>query len=109
MDAQAAGIRLAEEDSRPKTPLTDAVAGFLEDTRLTKSAKTAEAYRETLRTFTESAVRKHMEDLDRKDVLGYIARLKEKGNAPRTIHNRITFLRTFFRAHGAALPIAKGD
>ena len=52
---------------------------------------------------------KHREDLDRKDVLRYIARLKEKGNAPRTIHKRITFLRTFFQAHNAALPISRGD
>ncbi len=109
MDARAAGVLLAESEHTPKSPLTEAIAGFLDDTRLTKSAKTAEAYGETLQTFAESAGKKHLEDLDRKDVLRYIARLKEKGNAPRTIHNRITFLRAFFRAHNAALPISRGD
>ncbi len=109
LDAQAAGVQLAEAEHKPKTALSEAVASFLEDTRLTKASKIAEAYTETLRTFAEHAAKKHLEDVDRKDVLRYMARLKGKGNAPRTIHNRITFLRTFFRAHGMALPVSKGD
>ena len=109
MDAQAAGVLLGGAERKPRTPLTEAIADYLDDTRLTKSAKTAEAYGETLRTFADSVASKHLEDLGRKDVLRYIARLKEKGNAPRTIYNRITFLRTFFRAHGATLPMTRGD
>ncbi len=109
MEALAAGVAVAGEHSKAKTLFSDDIVAYLEDVRFTKSAKTAEAYRETMRGFAESTGKKYLNDLDRKDVLGYMAYLREKNNVPRTVHNRLIFLRTFFRAHGLLLPIGKGD
>ena len=109
VEAIAAGMVVAGENSKPKTLLGQDIAAYLEDVRFTKSAKTAEAYRETMRGFAESTGKKYLNDLDRRDVLGYMAYLRERNNVPRTIHNRLIFLRTFFRAHGSVLPIGKGD
>lgn len=109
MDAVAAGVAVADEDRKRKTRLADAIAAYLEDTRFTKSAKTAVAYGETMRGFAESVTKSYLEDLERKDVLCYMAYLRDRKNAPRTIFNRLIFLRTFFRAHGLTLPINKGD
>lgn len=44
---------MAEADT-PKSVLSEAIAAYLQDTRLTKATKTVEAYAETMRGFAES-------------------------------------------------------
>ncbi len=97
IEALAVGVAIADEDSKPKILLAEDVAAYLEDVRCIKSAETAEAYRETMRGFAESTGKKYLNDLARKDVLGQMAYLREKNNVPRTVHNRLIFLRTFLR------------
>jgi hypothetical protein len=50
-----------------------------------KSAKTLAAYRLTVRAFSSLAKKEHIEDINREDLLSYIAALRKKGSSPRTI------------------------
>lgn len=42
-------------------------------------------------------------------MLRYVQHLRARGSAPRTIHNRLVYLRTFLRSHNLVLPLAKDD
>jgi integrase/recombinase XerD len=83
------------------TPLIkDRVAEYLRETREHKSVATLAAYKVTLQRFMKSCKKGHLEDLDRTDLLTFITALKDKGNAPRTVRNRIDFLQTFLHHFG---------
>lgn len=109
LDAEAVGVATIDSEAQPKTMLATAIVTYIEDTGFTKAPKTATAYAESLRGFAESTAKKYLEDLERRDVLGYMAYLRRRGNVPRTVHSRLIFLRTFFRAHSLLLPLQKGD
>jgi integrase/recombinase XerD len=89
--------------------LTHAIAEYLSDTAAGKSSRTDRAYSYTLRTFTSVCKRKTLEEVVRRDVLDFIARLRANGNAPRTVSNYVNFLLTFFKRHGVAWPLLQTD
>ncbi len=109
MAARAAGVAVVGDECHSKSRLAEAIEAFLEDTRLTKAPKTAAAHGETLHGLAISMDVRYLDDLGRREVLRYIQHLRGRGNAPRTIHNRLVFLRTFLRSHNFVMPIAKGD
>ena len=109
--AQADGISVVDDTPTQSNlrPLTEAVAEYLAETKIHKSKKTYAAYSLTLSLFSESCTREHLEKIDRKDVLGFMAFLKEKGNAPRTVSNRIDYLKIFLNHFGVSPQLQKSD
>jgi integrase/recombinase XerD len=92
------------------TCLDTAIADFLVEVSTHKSKKTLAAYSLTLRQFRESCSKKFAEEIDRKAVLAFAARLKEHGNGPRTVSNRVNILKRFLAGHlGRPWPLAKSD
>jgi integrase len=107
--AVPAGVTLANstEAATTKRSLSDAITGYLTETKNLKSRKTFLAYDLTLRLFSESCQKEHLEDLDRNDLLSFIDFLKSRANVPRTIRNRIDFLQIFLHHFGIS-SILKG-
>lgn len=82
--------------------LDDAIAEYLDETAKHKSKRTLAAYRVTLKLFRESCSKHRVDTITRKDVMDFAASLRARGNAPRTVRNRVDFLQIFF--HHYKLP-----
>lgn len=101
--AKAAGVEVkddAPDRSASQRSLAAAVAEYLDKTKANKSKKTLAACITTVNGFLETCKKEFLEDLDRKDLLDYIADLKRKGNSPRTIRNRVDFFQIFLHHFG---------
>jgi len=93
-------------------PMLECVGTYLKETKEHKSKKTFAAYRETLQLFADALTGKsfeeidwdspspefvealagrHIEDITREDVLFFKSFLGKRGNAPRTVRNRVDF------------------
>jgi integrase/recombinase XerD len=102
-------------------PMLACAATCLKETKAHKSKKTFAAYRETLELFAEALTGKsfedidwdspspefvealagrHIEDITRKDVLSFKSFLEKRGNAPRTVRNRVDFFQIFLHHFG---------
>jgi putative SOS response-associated peptidase YedK len=86
-----------------------AVAGFLEETELTKKPKTLAAYATALNYFT-SCRKLYVHEIDRHDLLKFSAFLRdEKEQSPRSVYNKfetvMTFLMTMTGRLATTLPL----
>jgi integrase/recombinase XerD len=112
LSAQAVGVSVEGFGTEPKrTPLDQVVSEYLLEVSAHKSKKTFDAYSLALRLFRQSCAHKHLEELDgnRTVVLGFMTHLRQQGDGPRTVANRVDFLRTFFLHRGLKWPLAKSD
>ena len=109
LEAKAVGVELVEgaPATEKQTPLTEAVAEYLSEVKDSKAIKTYLAYSLTLRQFREAVRQESLEAIDRKDVLTFIAFMRSKGNGPRTIANRVVYLKGFFHRFGLKSPLLK--
>jgi integrase/recombinase XerD len=97
--AQASGVEIPDEMEAGSTngrDLNETNSEYLGEVKSGKSHKTHLAYSVTLREFVSACKSATLEELDRADVLAFIVALRERGIAPRTIANRVTYLKTFF-------------
>jgi integrase len=95
------GVAVIPEGTNGQRTLATAVAEFLEDTRLTKKAKTLAAYTTALDYFTESCSKHFVTDIERKDLLRFAAFLRDdKEQAPRSCWNKFSNVMTFLKANG---------
>jgi integrase/recombinase XerD len=92
-----------------KTNLRESIAEYLADTAAGKSRKTLYAYTRTLNTFASVCPKQYLEQIDRRDILNYIAHLRRCGNVPRTVANRVDFLHIFFNHKKISWPLEKTD
>lgn len=109
LDAQAAGVVLAEQEPERRTPLKAAITEYLEEVKDAKAIKTLLAYSLTLKLFAEAIKRESLEEIDRKDVLAFIRSMRTEKQSPRTIANRVSYLNTFFYRFGLKSPLLKTD
>src|SRR5579863_2123362 len=99
---QGVSLGLLANDTVPDarigaTDLDDAIRLYLGDTAELKSKKTYDAYAFTLSGFRAACpVPKRLEAVTRRDILVYMAALRQAGNVPRTIRNRVDYLKIFF-------------
>ena len=110
--AQAAGVEIPDENKAQQQSgrdLNESIVEYLGEVKIGKSHKTYLAYGMTLREFARDCNSKAMEELNRTDVLAYIGALRERGITPRTIANRVAFLKTFFLHYELAWPLLKTD
>jgi integrase/recombinase XerD len=122
--AIAAGATVIERDSTEETSpkmqeasttergtlLSEAIEEYLTEVSLQKAPATYVAYEHTLRLFRETCNDgQPLEQLERKDLLAFVAKLKAEGKEARTVANHISFLKVFFRRFGVAWPLLKTD
>jgi site-specific recombinase XerD len=69
----------------PQTSLSKASADYLDEIAAHKSKKTFAAYSLTLKLFQQCCSKRHLEDIERKDILNFMSFLKDMKNGPRTV------------------------
>jgi integrase/recombinase XerD len=90
--------------------LATAVAEFLDETKLTKKPKTLAAYSTALNYFTESCPKLYLSDIERRDMLKFVAFLREeKSQSPRSVYNKFENVMTFLKAQGIRGLVGKND
>lgn len=105
------GVAVVPENGKDgQRSLAKAVAGFLDETKLTKKPKTLAAYTTALNYFTESCPKLYLHDIERKDLLKFCAFLREeKEQAPRSVYNKFENVMTFLKAQGIRGLVGKND
>jgi integrase/recombinase XerD len=87
-----------------------AVTEYLEETKLTKKAKTHAAYSTALAYFQESCHKLFLHEIERRDLLKFSAFLRdEKEQSPRTVYNKFENVMTFLKAQGIRGLVGKND
>ncbi len=105
-----AGVPVLAQVDESRPTLTAAIAEFLEETKLTKKPKTLSAYRTALQYFQESCHKLYVQDIERKDLLKFIAFLRdEKGQSARSVYNKFEVTMTFLKAQKVRDLIGKND
>jgi integrase len=96
---------------KPSSPLVaECIADFIEETTLTKKKKTVYAYTLATEYFAESFKKKHMNEIERIDMLRFAAFLRdEKELSPRTCRNVFGNVMTFLKAKDVTGIVKKGD
>jgi integrase/recombinase XerD len=90
--------------------LATAVAEFLDETKLTKKPKTLAAYTTALNYFTESCPKLYLSDIERRDMLKFVAFLREEKNqSPRSVYNKFENVMAFLKAQGIRGLVGKND
>jgi integrase/recombinase XerD len=121
---------LTEGESSPESSsLSDSVTEYLDETKGHKGHRTFLAYRLTLDSFrrlkrdsqgkTVAKTDKSgkgvptramaIDQIQRRDIMTWIAEMKDEGLDPRTIANRVANLKTFFIHFRASWPLSKKD
>ena len=108
--ARNAGVPVLAQVRGSRTSLTAAIAAYLEETKLTKKPKTLAAYSTALQYFQESCHKFYVQEIERKDLLKFIAFLRdEKEQSPRSCYNKFENLMTFLKAQGIRGLVGKND
>jgi integrase len=111
LNAQNHGVQVAVEDGpKPKQLIKDAIASYLDEIKISRTAATHSAYTLALRNFTDSCSKTYLEEIERTDLLGYVRYLREDQElADHTCHNRFEHLLTFLKAQGIEKLAKKRD
>jgi integrase len=101
---------LPENGQKGQRPLPATVAAYLAETKLTKKPRSYSAYATALKYFLESCTKRHLEDVERLDLLKFSAFLREdKEQAPRSVYNKFEHVMTFLKAQGIRGLVKKND
>ena len=98
------GVSVTDGDSRHT--IDAAIAQYLADTSVQKEPRTLAAYRIALTQFRESCAKTYLEELERRDLLNFVAFLRKcrKKNGElfgdRTVYNRFENIVTFLKEYG---------
>ena len=87
----------------------DAVLQYLAEVKRGKAKKTYLAYSIALEGFSKVCKAQTIEAMTREDVLRYTDTLRDSRLTPRTIANRLAFLKTFFKHFQLSWPMFKTD
>lgn len=111
LDAKERGLTVTDSGSAgPMNLLSDACSLYLEDVRLAKKDSTFDIYRVALDHFQQSCTKKHLEEIDKRDLLGFVAFLRDKKEqSPRSVHNKFVNILTFLKAQGIRGLVTKND
>jgi integrase/recombinase XerD len=104
--------RRPDRGSRPlrnQSYLDPIITEYLGDVRRFKSQRTYDAYRYTLKIFQECCSKRLIQDVDRRDIFNFMETLRRRGDAKRTVANRVSYLLIFLRKYGFADLIQSSD
>jgi integrase len=93
-------VQQTDSEDQQGRLLSNCIISYLAETGEHKAERTFRAYRETLALFTAAVKREHIEDITREDMLAFAAFLKKRGNAPRTVRNRVDYFQIFLHHFG---------
>jgi integrase/recombinase XerD len=110
LNAMNNGIAVVPESGNGHRSLAAAVTEYLEETKVTKKAKTHAAYSTALTYFQESCHKLFLHEIERRDLLKFSAFLRdEKEQSPRSTYNKFVNVMTFLKAQGIRGLVGKND
>ena len=89
--------------------IASAIADYLADLRARRSAQAADRLKQLLTDFRRSCHRSHLRAINRRDLIAYMAALRGRGLADRTIFNRMSTVLTFLRSFGVEGFLSRRD
>jgi integrase len=98
--AKAAGLQLNEEQKDVRIPLEFAIENFLSDVKTQRTAQSAKHWAWLLSRFRENCEKTYLDEIERRDIIQFMAFFRGRGSAPRTVYNNIQSILTFFRRNG---------
>jgi len=98
--AKAAGLQVNEEKKEVRIPLEFAIENFLSDVKTQRSAQSAKHWSWLLSRFRENCEKTYLDEIERRDIINFMAFFRDRGSAPRTVYNNIQSILTFFRRNG---------
>ena len=98
--AKAAGLQLNEEQKEVRIPLEFAIENFLSDVKTQRTAQSAKHWAWLLSRFRENCEKTYLDEIERRDIIQFMAFFRGRGSAPRTVYNNIQSILTFFRRNG---------
>lgn len=107
--AVAAGVEIvAPNPARLK--LADAIEQFNEDLKLLERRdRTLASYKLVFETFKASCSKTYLDQIDRRDLLRFVASLRKDGLSARTVSNRWQSIMAFLKHHGIVGLAKRGD
>ena len=110
LNAMNNGVAVVPENGNGRRSLNAAVADYLEEVKLTKKPKTFAAYSTALAYFMERCRKMNLEDIDRRDLVNFVAFLRDKKNqSPRSVYNKFENVMAFLKAQGIRGLVNKND
>jgi len=110
LNAKNNGIEVVLANGNGHRSLAAVVTEYLEETKLTKKAKTHAAYSTALAYFQESCPKLFLHEIERRDLLKFSAFLRdEKEQSPRSVYNKFENIMTFLKAQGIRGLVGKND
>ena len=111
LEARAQGLEVqVPKDEPSRAQLRTAIADFLEEIKLSRKIKTWRGYKVALTYFQQSCDKKCADDLERIDLLRFVAFLRDKKKlAPRTVSNKFNCVMTFLDSQGVPKLLTKND
>lgn len=111
LEARAQGLEVqVPKDDKSNAELRVAITDFLEEMKLSRRDKTWRGYKIALAYFQQSCSKKCAEDIERMDLLRFIAFLRDKKKlSPRTVHNKFACVETFLHSQGIPKLLSKND
>jgi integrase/recombinase XerD len=104
LNARNNGVTVVTQDGQSQNghrAISDAVASYLAEIKMSRTPATHSAYTLALRNFAVSCSKTYLEEIDRVDLLGFVNYLRKDQNlSDRTCHNRFEHLLTFLKAYG---------
>jgi hypothetical protein len=107
LTAQVAGVPLMLAVTQ--TDLRASAEEYIAEIKAGRSRRTFLCYDLALRLFQDYSEVKHLEDVTRKDILGFVAHLRSLGKGSRTVPNNIRDLKIFFAHYKIQWPMMKTD
>jgi integrase/recombinase XerD len=100
LNARNHGVPITPQNGDGRVSLAAAVQDFLEEKSLQRKDKTHADYETALRYFQKSCPKQYLQDVTRKDLLGFAVYCREELElSPRTVFNKFARIVAFLRAH----------
>jgi len=110
LNAVNMGVPVAPANGKVLHSLAAAIKEYLDEVKLTKKPKTFAAYNTALAYFAESCYKLNLEEIDRKDLLRFVAFLRdEKDQSPRSCWNKFANVMAFLKANNVRGLAQKND
>ena len=112
LDAKAAGVEIAESESKPATRqllVADAADRFLRNTKMNKAQSTFSHYTHCVELFKQSLTKASIDAIDRDDMMDFQAYLYKLGLSPRTVKHKTVIVMSFLKVNGVGKLLSKGD
>lgn len=110
LDAEKAGLEIANSEDDERVRLSDAVVAYLKDLEPPqREVTTYSAYKLHLQLFEANCTKTYIQDVTRDDLLAYIRKVYELGCGARTARNRVTTVVQLLKANGIQGLLRKRD